>query len=55
MTIQPITSAAVNSIALTPTKSAPATQSTQQPAQDTVKLSAQAQAALDKDHDGDSH
>jgi hypothetical protein len=56
MTIQPTSSAAVYSGAPpTSTKSAPATPSTQQPAQDTVQLSAQAKASLDKDHDGDSH
>ena len=54
MTIQP--SSTAGAIQARPsTKSAPATQSTQQPPQDSVQLSAQAKASRDKDHDGDSH
>jgi len=55
MTIQPVSSAAVYSAGPSTAKGTPAAQSTEQTPQDTVKLSAQAQANLDKDHDGDSH
>jgi hypothetical protein len=55
VTIQPITSANAYSTGPTSTKSTPAASSTEKTPQDTVQLSAQAQASIDKDHDGDSH
>lgn len=58
MTVQPTSSANVQSAAPAATKAPPATHHKQQTEQtqqkqDSVQLSAQAKAALDKDHDGD--
>jgi hypothetical protein len=55
MSIQPIASSDAYYAASNSTTSAPAAKSTQHTPQDTVQLSPQAQASLDKDHDGDSH
>jgi hypothetical protein len=55
MTISATTPNQIYAAALNPTQEKPAHQNSQKVAQDSVELSAQAKAALDVDHDGDSH
>ena len=54
MTIQPISTTDMYSTASGSIQNKPAPSSSGTP-QDTVHLSPQAQASIDKDHDGDSH